>query len=470
MRSSLGHGVIPAAPTFIRMACGAAVGVAIACQAGTGFVCNGDDDCQNGAVEGVCQPTGACSFPDDSCESGQRYGQSGPLSVAGECVQPVGGTGDSEGSDDVGSADTTTTTGPPDSADVTGGGCPPDWWDCAWTVRQRIDLERFISSELTDIPVPILLTNGRVDHDRMQADGEDLRFVSASGAVAPYEIERWDPDGVSTVWINLDELGGSVEHLWIYYSNPVAENAQDADAVWPDPYVAVYHLEDDPLDHSGNENHATPEGVTEIVPGQLANGREMVNSSARLDVAAAPSVTDLFTGGGTVSGWMRLRDWGGGNYGRIVDKFATAVGGWLLFATTDGVLVFGFHHGGADPVYWQSPPDFFGLDEWVHFAVAYDALGESPPCIYINGIERDLVDQPDQPITAPEDLPSDAELPLLMGNREDNSRRFEGIFDEMRFQTTVRTAQWIGVQYDATRDDVFSFGPIESLEAGGGTP
>jgi hypothetical protein len=52
--------------------------------------------------DGLCEVNGACSFPDDTCESGRRYGQLGPPAIAGQCV-PVGrdddatSTGASEG-------------------------------------------------------------------------------------------------------------------------------------------------------------------------------------------------------------------------------------------------------------------------------------------------------------------------------------------------------------------------------------
>ncbi len=66
---------------------------------GGAFECQHDEQC--GIAEGgVCQPEGFCSFPDDSCASGQRFGgNSGPF--AGQCTAPRTGT----------SSDGTTTAG-----------------------------------------------------------------------------------------------------------------------------------------------------------------------------------------------------------------------------------------------------------------------------------------------------------------------------------------------------------------------
>lgn len=49
------------------------------------FPCAADSDCEDGGNGGVCQPEGVCSFPDDTCPSGHRFGaHSGGLS--NECV------------------------------------------------------------------------------------------------------------------------------------------------------------------------------------------------------------------------------------------------------------------------------------------------------------------------------------------------------------------------------------------------
>jgi hypothetical protein len=50
------------------------------------FVCTDDTQCRYQGVSGICQPTGACSFADDTCASGQRYGQFGSTGLAGTCV------------------------------------------------------------------------------------------------------------------------------------------------------------------------------------------------------------------------------------------------------------------------------------------------------------------------------------------------------------------------------------------------
>jgi hypothetical protein len=81
----------------------------------------------NDGVAGTCEPTGGCSFPDDSCGSGRRYGAHAPDGLAGTCASAEVATVTTEdvsdslsasasvtvtltslGSSDSGSADSTT--------------------------------------------------------------------------------------------------------------------------------------------------------------------------------------------------------------------------------------------------------------------------------------------------------------------------------------------------------------------------
>ena len=70
------------------------VGVAfgLGCPATNYFACEEDSECAN-ADGGQCEAAGACSFPDDDCDSGRRYGNGGPPHLAGDCVPVEGTTG-----------------------------------------------------------------------------------------------------------------------------------------------------------------------------------------------------------------------------------------------------------------------------------------------------------------------------------------------------------------------------------------
>jgi hypothetical protein len=85
------------------------VALVTGCGAQGSFACSDDDDCA-GVAGGACEATGVCSFPDDACESGRRYGEwAGGLAMS--CVPVDAATGStSVSTDDDG--DTVTLTDP----------------------------------------------------------------------------------------------------------------------------------------------------------------------------------------------------------------------------------------------------------------------------------------------------------------------------------------------------------------------
>jgi hypothetical protein len=95
-----------------------ALGLALACGRPTSFVCSESSDCTDGSFNGTCQANGYCSFGDDTCPSGQRYGDLASGKLAGMCVD---GEGTSTGVDPTTGAGPETTLGTLDDPTLDGG-------------------------------------------------------------------------------------------------------------------------------------------------------------------------------------------------------------------------------------------------------------------------------------------------------------------------------------------------------------
>src|SRR5262245_29398688 len=67
--------------------------VGLACGLQAAFACESAADCIDGGVAGTCESTGFCSFPDDACDSGQRYGKHAGGGLGDSCVEPAGESG-----------------------------------------------------------------------------------------------------------------------------------------------------------------------------------------------------------------------------------------------------------------------------------------------------------------------------------------------------------------------------------------
>ncbi len=448
---------------------GLLVAGAVGCSGAEFFVCNGDEDCAAGGEGGICQPTGSCSFPDESCPSGQRYGSEGRPALAGECVQEFGSTGSvSTGTTSTGAPGSSDSSGTSssiasssseggDASTTTGGGCPADWWDCAYATRHRLSLTRDVGAELTSVPVLVLLDPDRVDYAGMQNDGEDIRFVSATGEPLPFEIGTFASGGTSRAWVSVDALGGEADHLWLYYGNPVAQTPVEGGQTWPDPFVGVWSLDGDGSDATDYGNDATPSGSLAFTTGQVGGAADYPANDAQLNAPASESLADLFHTGATASAWVFIRGWGGSNFGRIADKFNNDIG-WRFYVGQDGRLRFSQGWAAMESRTWTTPTGALELETWTHVAVVYDASADAPAQLYINGVEAPQDSPPTPPMGEPA---TDADRAVTIGNRPDDTRRFDGLIDEFRLARTARSAEWIAVQYDAMRDALLEYGPAQ---------
>ena len=61
------------------------------------FGCADAEDCVANGADGVCEATGFCSFPDEDCDSGRRYGELAGDDLAGECVEDTAASGTGSG-------------------------------------------------------------------------------------------------------------------------------------------------------------------------------------------------------------------------------------------------------------------------------------------------------------------------------------------------------------------------------------
>src|SRR5690606_31815657 len=102
---------------------------------------------------------------------------------------------------------------------------------------------------LTDVPVLVALTPDRI---RYEADttGTSLRIVTADDMELPHDIETWQPEGTSIVWVKLPALQVGAQ-LFIYYGNAEATSATQPASVWED-YVFASHLSSTLEDASGH--------------------------------------------------------------------------------------------------------------------------------------------------------------------------------------------------------------------------
>lgn len=458
-----------------KLRLGLALVTGAGCRVGA-FVCEHDEQCVGPEGIGFCEADGACSFPDDSCASGRRYGDHAPAGRGGRCVEPVDG---STGVADTGVStsavggssshgDVTTTAGVDDAASTTGVrtgdvgvACPPAWMLCAMHRRMRLVATPSAGAMLSEsaVTIPVVLTLDRFDPTTAQPAGEDLRVVDAQGEALPHEIERWSPEEGALLWVRVPELPPDGTTAWLYWGDATAADAQDPATVWAD-HAGVWHL-DAALDDATQGGHlGVASGEVAPAAGMLGEAQAFTGADGRITIAGDETLDNLCFGGCTLSAWIAATSWGGTLRGRIADKSGGGNGGWMFYVDGNSGGELRFRHGFAmAQQIWSTPPMSLTLEQWHHVAATYDALGDAPPRLYIDGVEQAVALDSGSPLGGPV---MDDGVELLIGDSDVPSRWFDGRIDELRVEHVVRMPSWIALQAQAGADALLEYGAVEA--------
>jgi len=342
-----------------------------------------------------------------------------------------------------------------DSGDVKG------WWDIDWAKRRPLTLKLPAPDALDDVPILILLDSRRITYAELQSRGQDLRFIDDDDdTVLRHEIEHWDPNGTSAVWVLVPQFDPS-DTIYMYWGNDEAPSGNDPHGVWATGYAGTYHLDDDPstdapqiFDSSPSDRHATTQGG--MVFDDLVTGfaTPALSFDGTDDVAVIGAIdTDEWTEL-TVSAWVRHTTVGDD---RIVSK-AFDTGG------SDHVFFLGAHEqdvkvrvrtDGADGGTIEvRPADTLPADTWAYVAMVWSAAS-AQVVVYVDGVEAGGA-----PLGG--DTLADGASDVLIGNAVAGEDRYwDGIIDEVRIEHAARTPEWILVQNASMNDQLVTFEPEE---------
>ena len=97
---------------------------------------------------------------------------------------------------------------------------------------------------VSDFPVLVKVSEGSPAgfsySDCMKEDGDDLRFADAGGNLLDSEVDVWDTNGVSLVWVKVPSLVKDVR-ITAYYGWQFAPKVS-ATNVWANGFLGVWHL------------------------------------------------------------------------------------------------------------------------------------------------------------------------------------------------------------------------------------
>ncbi len=363
--------------------------------------------------------------------------------------------------------------------------------------RIDISIQGYTGSEvLSDFPVLVRLSEEipGFSYAECGEGGCDIRFKSEASdeAFLYHDIDTWNTNGVSLIWVRLDELSASSSFCMTYMESLAAPSEEFRASTWQGaPYVGVWHMNEasgNVRDASGHGFDMTPHGslaeesvaiVDSSVPSGI--GRQSVASavSGKRACLLIPNYDDVWM----PEGWHE----GDAEYTKIGGTFTFSA--WVRPYSN----VFKDHvnprlcsrktHWNDDKSGWEvefsgndtrmqlagstadkrAPVDTKAslIDKWNHLAVVYNGAKVS---LYVNGVLIAV----DQALSA---APTDNGRSLSLGHfatENGNIANFRGIYDEVRLIDEVISADWAMADYAQLADAEFlSYGPVLSLAGEG---
>ncbi|NIM91999.1 MAG: DUF2341 domain-containing protein [Candidatus Aminicenantes bacterium] len=287
--------------------------------------------------------------------------------------------------------------------------------------------------------------------------GWDIVFAMGQDQeILKHEVEKYSASsGEYIAWVKIDSLTTTTQFYLYYGSTDVSTDTQHVSAVWDSVYAAVWHLHNDFLDSTSNNNDGSNFQSADI-GGQIADGQNFDGSNDYIDVGTGGTIANIFgsTGGtgGTISAWIYPTTWGEGSFGRILDKATDTLGydGWTFLVNNVGwpeKLAFAryFNTTPGERGFWYTPSNSMSLDAWQHVVVTYDETSTSNwPIIYIDSAIPSL-SYDDWPVgTAMDDSTVNCRIGNFAGG---STRTFEGVIDEVRMSDSIRSGDWIKTEY-----------------------
>jgi hypothetical protein len=362
---------------------------------------------------------------------------------------PLGGSSAGDGSTTAG--DET----PDDTAESTGPALPEG------PRQRRIDLDPALLTDVGGTTLLVVLDATRIEYDDAQPDGSDLRFRgSEDGPFLPIQIERWDPQGRSYVWVRVDTTPLPTS-LFMHYAEGQSFPAIEPQEVWDDAFAAVWHMDLGEgarvLDSSAGGHDLQPIGFTGDfdVDGLIGAATFFLPPAMPVDAgplelpdAGALALADGFT----IEAWV----WSATTVTDATSHVLRKTGAYELHAlepmltrprlelrTADGSGPHVVEAGGS-----------LTANTWTYLAASYDAASGTL-AIYRDGeLESSMVVGGEIA----------GRLVAESGNVVQVGRNLQAILDEVRVSHVARSAAWIRLQHAAMTDALMTFGPPEAQD------
>lgn len=309
-----------------------------------------------------------------------------------------------------------------------------------------ITLKNFLDPSSPDnLPIALLLAPDDIDYGNVESDGGDLRFyddLPDDSPGIPYEIQTWDPDAYTVIWLAMPSLGaGESRDIYMYYDNP--DPGPEPSSPWGD-YNHVLHFEGDFDDARADASSLVEQGMVTFQPGAIT---QAIASAGDL-----PFVRLEGLGGGSQGGYISL----------MIRANSPAAVQDILYLTGDGgeyaKLILSssklsFRMSSEAPLgYAQAQhPVPLNADVWTHVALSWEDVADKPALtLMVNGMAA---------VSGMDKLKefqfNDDQVLMASGTGDEYIYNFSGAIDELRFDGGPKDPEFAAFEAAANFPDFF---------------
>ena len=311
---------------------------------------------------------------------------------------------------------------------------------------------------LADFPVLVRISTAidQFNYGDCAAGGADISFTSEDGeTVYPHEVDTWNPDGESLVWVKLPSMAHGTKFLF-RWNDPNPPSNNDPTQVWPG-YIGVWHfsslVESTTVKNSARNDYDLkfPEGKTGSIAENAPAGMGLFCESGAM---RTKNYEPEFSVGAnfTATGWFYLPTYSGtsGKYAGFVSKKVgldwNANTGWYLQMNQSKTTVGLVESSNIETMYTKLPDV---TKNWNHFALISDGLSAKA---YFNGSE---------------DVNINGKAAIKASSTEFQVGGSGDYIDEYRLRKGAVSVDWAGAEYaTVARTDYLTAGTTEIQSLG----
>jgi biopolymer transport protein ExbB len=300
------------------------------------------------------------------------------------------------------------------------------WWNQDWKQRTQITLNTTAAGVQTQqtvsgITVPVRLHSGNFDFVSAKQDGSDLRVVAGDDKTPlKFWIERFDSiNELGVLWVQLPSVlpGTDKNVFYVYAGNEKAPTESGSAAIFDPATQAVFHFSE-------------KDGIAADQTGTIkATAAVPLEVNGLIGQSAHPAGTAIV--------------WPANDKAKVAANGRVSIALWIKPETAAGVL---FHQGplqlaitnGALGAQIGQTSVAGGQITPATWSQVVLTIGAGKATLYVNGAQ---VGQSDA-----------AQTPAIDGDIQVGDS-YQGLIDELQIDATVRSAEWIKLNYAAQSAD-----------------